>query len=76
MFSEPSARHHLPHFHAYYQDHSAIITIEPVGLVAGYLPVKQLKLVEAWAIIHQDELQEAWSRLSSGKSPEPIPPLH
>lgn len=31
-------------------------------LLAGSLPVKQLKLVQAWAAIHEDELYEAWNK--------------
>lgn len=30
-------------------------------LLAGSLPVKQLKLVQAWAAIHEDELYAAWN---------------
>ena len=31
-------------------------------LIAGSLPVKQLKLVQAWAAIHEDELYAAWNK--------------
>lgn len=31
-------------------------------LLAGELPVKQLKLVQTWAVIHEDELYEAWNK--------------
>ena len=30
-------------------------------LLAGSLPVKQLKLVQAWAAIHEEELYAAWN---------------
>ncbi len=33
MFSEPSGRHHAPHFHAYYGGHVAVFSISPVALV-------------------------------------------
>ncbi len=29
MFSEPSERHHVPHFHAYYGEHVAVFSISP-----------------------------------------------
>lgn len=29
----------------------------------GYLPAKQLKLVQAWAVLHEDELLENFSTL-------------
>ena len=31
-------------------------------LLAGALPVKQLKLVQAWAAIHEEELYQAWNK--------------
>lgn len=31
-------------------------------LLAGSLPVKQLKLVQAWAAIHEEELYMAWNK--------------
>ena len=49
MFTETGGPHHLPHFHAYYQDEVAVIGIEPVELIAGTLPRTQRRLVEAWA---------------------------
>jgi hypothetical protein len=63
MFAEPAAPHHQPHFHAYYQDAVAIYSIAPVEVIAGTLPVRQRRLVEAWAELHQDELQHDWELL-------------
>ena len=75
MFSEPSERHHKPHFHAYYQDHVSILAIAPVELLAGQLPSRQQRLVEAWAELHQDELLADWHLLRQGRRPLPINPL-
>ncbi len=75
MFAEAGAPHHDPHFHAYYQDYTAVFTIDPVDLVAGHLPRKQRRLVEAWAELHQGELMEDWQRLEMGLRPLPIEPL-
>jgi len=44
--------------------------------MAGSLPQKQRRLVEAWAELHRDELIAAWNRLQQGRSPLPIEPLH
>ena len=41
MFAEPSAGHHEAHFHAYYQEHAAVVTIRPVAVIAGSLPQRQ-----------------------------------
>lgn len=75
MFAEPSEPHHLPHFHAYYQADVAVVGVAPVELIAGSLPRRQLRLVEAWAELHQDELVADWHRLQNGQQPLPIDPL-
>ncbi|GAB6062177.1 DUF4160 domain-containing protein [Deferrisoma palaeochoriense] len=75
MFAEVGEPHHVPHFHAYYQDHVGVFGIDPVELVAGFLPRRQRRLVEAWAELHQEELMEDWQRLQQGRRPFPIEPL-
>jgi hypothetical protein len=75
MFSEAGATHHVAHFHAYFQDKAAVFSIHPVDLIAGALPRKQRRLVEAWAELHQDELLADWNMLRSGHSAAPIEPL-
>jgi hypothetical protein len=75
MYMEVGGRHHLPHFHAYYQDEVAVFTLEPVDLIAGSLPRRQRRLVEAWAELHQAELVADWERLQAGGAPGPIGPL-
>lgn len=75
MFAEHGGKHHVPHFHAVYQEYEAVFTISPVEMLSGSLPGKQKRLVEAWAEIHQDELQAAWQSLDGGKRPDPIAPL-
>lgn len=75
MYMEVGAPHHTPHFHAYYQDDAAVFSIEPVELIAGALPRRQRRLVEAWAELHQDELIADWQRLQAGQSPLAIEPL-
>lgn len=75
MFVEPTAPHHQPHFHAYYQEVVAVYGIAPVELRAGMLPVRQRRLVEAWAELHQDDLLRDWELLQQGQRPRPIEPL-
>ena len=75
MYMEAGEPHHLPHFHAYYQDDVAVMGLDPVNLIAGQLPRRQTRLVEAWAELHEEELLEAWQRLQSGQLPSPIDPL-
>lgn len=75
MYMEAGAPHHLPHFHAYYQDETAIFSLDPVDIIGGSLPRRQQRLVEAWAELHQAELMEDWRRLQAGQPPLPIAPL-
>jgi hypothetical protein len=75
MYMEAGAPHHLPHFHGYYQDDVAVFSLDPIDLIAGSLPRRQRRLVEAWAELHQDELLADWERLQSGEAPLPIAPL-
>jgi hypothetical protein len=75
MFVEPDERHHLAHFHAYYQEHTAVFSISPVSRIAGFLPVRQQRLVEAWAELHELELRAAWQLLQEGRRPTAITPL-
>ncbi len=75
MFAEAGSVHHAAHFHAYYQDEVGIFSIDPVEMIAGSLPRKQRRLVEAWAELHQAELEVDWRRLQDGQKPVPIEPL-
>lgn len=75
MYAELNAPHHTPHFHAYYQNEVAVYGIDPVELIAGELPKRQHRLVEARAELHQAELLADWQQLQAGQRPLPIDPL-
>ena len=53
----------------------AIYAIDAIEIIAGELPKRQQRMVEAWAELHQLELQQDWERLQSGETPVSIPPL-
>lgn len=74
MFFNDDAQHHRPHFHARYAGHEASIGVDG-ELLGGDLPAKQLKLVQAWAILHEDELYEAWNKAVRGLPLGKIEPL-
>jgi hypothetical protein len=74
MYCAPG-EHNPPHFHAYYQDYRAIFDIQKCELIDGNLPKKQLRLVLAWAELHQDELMANWKLASKGELPFKIEPL-
>ena len=64
-----------PHFHAYHGDDEAVYGLDPIELLAGSLPRRQARLVEAWTELHQSELVADWGRLQAGAEPLPIDPL-
>ena len=75
LFYEDNDRHHLPHFHVRYQGFKASIAIEVGRVLAGSLPPKQLKLVQAWVELHRDELLADWELAVNGEEPFRIAPL-
>ncbi|NIJ55376.1 DUF4160 domain-containing protein [Dyadobacter arcticus] len=69
--------HNPPHFHAEFQEYKALVAIQSAELIDGYLPVKQLKLVQAWAILHEEQLLENFNNLGKDiKSWNKIEPLN
>lgn len=60
LFSD-TVQHHKPHIHVYYQDYEASVGIDG-DLLAGSIPIKQLKLIQAWLVLHEDELYAAWNK--------------
>lgn len=58
MYAEVNAPHHESHLHAYYQDEVAIYSLDPIELIAGSLPKRQARFVEAWSEMHQAELRQ------------------
>jgi len=67
--------HKLPHIHARYAEFEASIGIEDGEVLAGELPRKQLRLVQAWIELHRDELMADWQLAANGELPYKIDPL-
>ncbi len=67
-------KHHKPHVHVYYGDYEASIGIDG-DLLSGSIPVKQLKIINAWLAIHEDELYKAWNNAVRGLHFDKIEPL-
>ena len=59
IYKELGSKHHIPHFHAKYAEFEGVYDFK-ANLIEGDLPLKQRKLVEAWAMLHEDELNAAW----------------
>lgn len=67
--------HRPPHFHAEYNEEKAVILINDPKVIQGALPSRQLKLVLAWAVLHQEELMENWNNIESSQELKKIQPL-
>jgi hypothetical protein len=67
-------KHHKPHIHVYYGEYEASIGIDG-ELLSGSLPLKKLKLIQAWLILHEDELYVAWNNAVKGQEFNSIEPL-
>lgn len=67
-------QHHKPHVHVTYGEHKASVAIDG-ELLAGSLPVKQLRLVQAWLILHEEEAYAAWNKAVAGEEFDRIDPL-
>lgn len=74
MFYNDEGQHHTPHFHAKYGKYRASFGLDG-KLLAGALPLKQTKLVVAWAALHEQELEENWYLAQSKGSCFRINPL-
>lgn len=68
-------QHNLPHIHARYAEFEASIAIADGEILAGDLPRKQLRLVQAWIELRKDELAADWELAANGESPYKIDPL-
>nr|VFK11464.1 MAG: protein of unknown function (DUF4160) [Candidatus Kentron sp. LPFa]VFK24540.1 MAG: protein of unknown function (DUF4160) [Candidatus Kentron sp. LPFa] len=76
MYLSDDKHHHLPHIHAKYAEFEASIRIDDGEILAGKLPRKQLRLVQAWVELHRDELVANWEiAIDGSESPYKIDPL-
>ena len=67
--------HGPPHFHARHAEGGAKIQTDPVEVIDSGLGRRQLRLVLAWAELHQDELLENWRLARAGETLREIEPL-
>ncbi len=67
--------HQPPHFHVRYGEQKAIVAIDSLTVLSGYLSPRVLGLVVEWASLHQDELRENWELTRKQKPLKKIKPL-
>ena len=75
MYTETGEQHHFPHLHAYYQDSVATYRVDTGELIAGSLPRRQQRLVEAWIELYREELLVDWDLADAGEPVQKVPPL-
>ena len=75
MQSERGGKHHKPHIHCIYGDSEVVVALDG-EVLEGILPSKQMKLLSAWIVLHEDELRANWNLLSNGDGCFKIEPLH
>lgn len=74
LIFQDNGQHHKPHIHVYYAQYEASVGLDG-ELLAGSLPLKQLRLVQAWVAIHEEELYAAWNKAVRGIPFDKIEPL-
>lgn len=75
MYFLDNQHHGVPHIHARYSGSEVSIRIDDGEVLAGELPRKQLRLVQAWIELHRDELMADWELVVAGENPYKIDPL-
>jgi len=66
--------HSPPHFHVWYGDFKAIVTIQD-GIIKGEMPQRALKMIFDWLEIHKSELMVDWNLAQAGDVLNKIEPL-
>lgn len=74
MQSEKGGKHNKPHIHAIYGEDEIVVALDG-EVLEGSIPGKQLKMLEGWMAIHEDELKANWRMLSEGEGYFKIDPL-
>ena len=67
--------HNPPHFHAYYGEHEALISIETMEILEGTLPRRAKSMIIEWAVEHRQGLLEDWTWAEQHRPLKKIEPL-
>lgn len=66
--------HNPPHFHVVSGNYKASYDLNG-SLIAGYVPIKEERLILAWLELHRDELNSNWYRAQRHEELCKIQPL-
>ncbi|MEL6770398.1 MAG: DUF4160 domain-containing protein [Bacteroidota bacterium] len=75
LYWSETGRYNAPHFHAQYGGDEAGFSIPDAEILAGSLPRRQVRLVQAWAELRAEALEQAWERAVNNEQPGTIEPL-
>ena len=75
MYFLDNRQHSTPHVHAEYAEAQAVFNIENGDVLAGTLPSRKSRLVQAWIEIHREELLANWQLAINGEEVFRIDPL-
>ena len=75
MYFLDNRQHSTPHVHAEYAGAQAVFNIENGDVLAGTLPSRKSRLVQAWIEIHREELLANWQLAINGEEVFRIDPL-
>ena len=75
VFYFDNKKHNLPHIHAQYAEHEAIVGIDDGEVLEGSLPRSKIRLDQAWVEIHREDLLANWKLTVEGRQPFKIEPL-
>lgn len=59
IYVELGGHHNKPHVHAKYGEFEISITLDG-KIINGNMPLKQMKLIQAWIELHCEEIEAAW----------------
>lgn len=74
MYFDDTKQHHKPHIHAFYGEYEAAIALDG-EVLAGSIPVKQLKIINAWLAIYENQVYGAWNKAVRSEHFDKINPL-
>ena len=75
MYFYDNREHHSPHVHAEYSGEQAVFGIDDGEMLAGSLPSRKARLVQAWIEIHREELLANWQLAVNGEEVFKVEPL-
>ena len=75
MYFMDTKQHKMPHLHAEYSGKTAVFSLKDGSVIAGKFPPRQIKLVQAWIELRNEELLADWQLAVKGESVFKIDPL-